>query len=542
LYNGHNSPIAYCIFDLLWLDGYSLIDLPLTERKERLRELLENNEILRFSESFDDGPALYNQSVERNLEGIVAKKKDSIYVPGDRGNAWLKTPTRKRQEFVIGGWAESDKSRSFRSLLFGAYTHGKFEWIGRSGGGYKEKDMPDILKLLKAIEIKESPFSNKILDTKGAKLHWVKPDLVANFEFAAWTKSGRIRKPATFLGFRKDKKPTQVVREVPKSIAVVEEEVGDQKSAKAKDKSKRQVSTGNWSKIEARERSDEQDFQINDCTIKINDVDRTIWKGVTKADLITYYHKVSGYILPYLKDRPQSLYVKPVNAGAPGFYIKDMEGHEPECADLFTDERRHKGKGKQNKIDYLICNNEPTLLWLINLGCIDINPWNSTIQAPDQPDYIAIDLDPSDKDEKHVDLKKLLTTALAAKEYFDSLKIKAFCKTSGKTGIHFFIPCHGFTSTEARSIAENMCSSIHDLAPVDSTISNSISSRKGKVYIDPSQNDYADTLASCYSVRPYHIPTVSTPLEWKEISFELNPAEFTIQVVLKRLSKKGDFF
>jgi bifunctional non-homologous end joining protein LigD len=191
---------------------------------------------------------------------------------------------------------------------------------------------------------------------------------------------------------------------------------------------------------------------------------------------------------------------------------------------------------------YLVCNNESTLLWLINLGCIDINPWNSTTQTPDQPDYIAIDLDPSDKDEKNIDLKKLLNTAVAAKEYFDSLNMKAFCKTSGKTGIHFFIPCNNITSNQARSIAEHICASIHELVPDDSTISNSISSRKGKVYIDPLQNDYADTLASCYSVRPYHVPAVSTPMEWKEINFKLKPAEFTLQEVLKRLSKKGDLF
>ncbi len=223
-YDGHDSPISYCVFDVLWLDGYDLKQLPLVQRKQILEALLKNNKVLRYSDSFDQGQVLYNWVIERNMEGIVAKLKDSAYVPGQRGDSWLKTPTRKRQEFVIGGWAESDKSRSFRSLLFGAYKNGKLEWIGRSGGGYKEKEMPEILKQLKALEIEESPFENKILDTKGAKMHFVKPKLVANFEFATWTKSGRIRKPATFLGFRKDKKPADVVREIPKSTAVIEAE------------------------------------------------------------------------------------------------------------------------------------------------------------------------------------------------------------------------------------------------------------------------------------------------------------------------------
>jgi bifunctional non-homologous end joining protein LigD len=218
LYNGHNSPISYCVFDVLWMDGYNLMHLPLTERKEIVKKVISGSVVLKFSESFEDGVTLYQQMLEMNLEGIVAKKKHSEYLPGVRSYEWLKIPTRKRQEFVIGGWAESQNGRAFRSLLFGAYEGKKLKWIGRSGGGYKQHEMPGILKQLKALETDESPFENPVLDTKGAVTHWVKPELVANFEFATWTKSGRIRKPATFLGFRKDKKAKQVVREIPAAI------------------------------------------------------------------------------------------------------------------------------------------------------------------------------------------------------------------------------------------------------------------------------------------------------------------------------------
>lgn len=221
-YNGHNTPITYVVFDLLWLNGSNLMDRPLTERKAALKKLVEGKEGFLFSESFDNGPALYQQMLERNLEGIVAKRKDSRYEQGQRNYNWLKTPTVKRQEFVIGGWAESAKARAFKSLLFGAYNNGRLEWIGRSGGGYKEAEMPGILKQLKALETEESPFVNPVLDTKGAITHWVKPKLVANFSFATWTESGRIRKPATFLGFRKDKKAKDVVREIAKSNHEVE--------------------------------------------------------------------------------------------------------------------------------------------------------------------------------------------------------------------------------------------------------------------------------------------------------------------------------
>ncbi len=214
-FNGHNSAICYYVFDILWLDGYNIENLRLTERKQLLQEIVKDNPVIRYSDDFDNGPALYEQIKKMNLEGIVSKKKNSAYHEGERADNWYKTPTKIRQEFVIGGWAESERGRSFRSLLFGAYKNGKLEWIGRSGGGYKENEMPGILKKLQAIEIESSPFMNPVLDTKGAIIHWVKPELVANFEFSTWTKSGRIRKPATFLGFRLDKKAKQVVREIP---------------------------------------------------------------------------------------------------------------------------------------------------------------------------------------------------------------------------------------------------------------------------------------------------------------------------------------
>jgi bifunctional non-homologous end joining protein LigD len=534
LYNGHDTPISYYLFDILWLDGYDLKELPLTERKDILKNLIEGNEQLKFSDSFDDGTALYEQMKELNLEGIVAKKKGSEYIEGNRGNDWLKTPTLKRQEFVIGGWAESDRGRSFRSLLFGAYNNGKLEWIGRSGGGYKEKEMPAILQKLKKLEIKESPFTNKVLDTKGAKMHWTKPELVANFEFATWTKSGRIRKPATFLGFRKDKKAIQVKREVPKPVEIIEEQVHEKETKTAK---KTTSKNSNWLVLEKIKPASVSQFDIGDCTIELNDVERNIWKDIPKAKLIEYYHSVAKYILPHLKDRPLSLHVKPNGAKAPGLYIKDMEGRQPDCAEIFVDERRHKQAGKNNTIHYLVCNNEATLLYLINLGCIDINPWMSRTTSIEEPDFINIDLDPSDNN-----FNKVIDTALAAKEVLSKLKLKSFVKTSGKTGIHIYIPVREIGFAEARNYSENIGEMIHQLVPKITTTNVSVNSRGTKLFIDPSQNDYADTLASVYSVRPHHIPTVSTPLDWKEIKPGLDPATFTIDTVLKRIKLKGDLF
>jgi bifunctional non-homologous end joining protein LigD len=298
----------------------------------------------------------------------------------------------------------------------------------------------------------------------------------------------------------------------------------------------------NWPTVEAQPAENHDSLDIGHCTIDVYNVERELWKNIPKAKVIEYYHSISPFILPYLKNRPESLHVKLKNANAPGLYIKDLEGRQPDCAEIFTDTRRHKEKGKREKIDYLVCNNEATLLWMINLGCIDINPWNSRMKSPEEPDYIVIDLDPTAKDSEETFLDKLLDTALATKEYCDRQKLRAFAKTSGKTGMHFYLPCTGLSYGQARTIAEYICKEIHNLAQTSSTTANSISARSDKVYIDPSQNDYADTLAAPYSVRPYHVPTVSAPLEWKEIDRHLDPAKFTMDNILGRIKKKGDLF
>ena len=536
--NGENQLVFY-LFDIPWCKGFELMQLPLTERKEILSKVIPFNDVIRFSDSFEQGIALFELIKKQEMEGIIAKRKTSRYEPGIRGKDWLKLPAEKKQEFVVGGWAESSSGRAFRSLLFGAYNKNKqLEWIGRSGGGYKEKDMAAILKKLKSLEIDKSPFINKILDTKGATIHYVKPELVANFKFATWTASGRIRKPATFLGFRNDKNPKNVVREIPLTEKEEEKVIKDQP---AREPEKKEVeakpSDSNWHDLEQIPITSKGEINIDNCTVQLTNVEREIWPGVTKADLITYYNSIASYILPYLENRPLSLHVKVHGARTPGLYIKDMEGHQPECAEIFSTKRKHPKKGKRNVIDYLVCNNTPTLLYMINLGCIDVNPWTSRISNYQQLDYVIIDLDPSDDD-----FKKVIETAAAAKQVFDELKIKAFPKTSGKTGMHLYIPCEKFYFPEARAIAVNICKKINEKVPDSSTVENTISKRGDNVFIDYNQNDEADTVAAPYSARPAVAPTVSTPLEWKEINDKLDFKKFDIHTIHDRLKKKGDLF
>ncbi|HYF30439.1 MAG TPA: DNA ligase D [Chitinophagaceae bacterium] len=531
--------IAYMVFDLLWLNGKSLMELPLEERKEKLAAILPKSEIIRFSESYDDGLVLFEKMKEFDFEGILAKKRDSIYRPGRRSDDWRKIQTVKQQEYVVGGWAESTSGRPFRTLIFGYYQDGKLMYQGHAGGGFKEKEMPGIYKRLKKLEVKKSPFANTqtVLDYTETPVHWVKPELVIQVKFATMTKSGMIRKPATFLGFREDKKAKDVILE---TAAVPPPGKPRTKQAPVAKKAKSTTSpNSNWPEIERQEITSSDIFNIDGHDVTITNVEKVLWKdeGITKADLIQYYHEVAPFILPHLQRRPLSLHIKHIAPSAPGLYIKDMEGRQPSWAEVFSTNRKHKKEGARDQIDYLVCNEESTLLWLVNLGCIDINPWTSTVANPEHPDFIIIDLDPSDED-----FKKAIIAAQAAQDLFKSYQLKAWPKTSGKTGIHLYIPCAGFTFIQARSIAERICAAIHKSVPRVTTTAVSINSRGNKLYLDPNQNDYADTVAAPYSIRPYKLPTVSTPLEWKEIKPGLDPHGFTMKTIFKRLAKKGDLF
>jgi bifunctional non-homologous end joining protein LigD len=534
--------LTYFVFDILWIGGYSLVNLPLSERREILEAVLPADMIFRLSEQFPNGVKLFERMKNVGMEGIIAKRKDSIYTMGRKGDTWYKLQTEFQGEYVIGGYTESDSSRPFASLLFGNYQNGKLVYVGNAGGGYKESEMKDILDKLKRYEVSESPFSNEAQTDR--KTHWLEPALVANFKFATFTDSGIVRKPAIFLGFRDDKRPDQVVPELPKSVRAtrkhsVKKNAPVLKPAASRKQKKEGIVEGksNWAFIDQEKISSRAEFVIDDKKFELTNVEKELWNGVRKADLIDYYHSIAPWILPYLKDRPLSLHVKMKAARAQGFYIKDMEGRQPRWAELFSIGRKHKVKGKRAVIDYLVCQDEPSLLYTVNLGCIDMNPWTARTTNPFSPDFVVIDLDPSDGD-----FGKAIEAAKATKLVLDKHKIKGFLKTSGKTGVHIYLPVEGFTFPEARAAATVLCREVHELLPETTTTEISVGKRGTKLYLDPNQNDQADTVAAPYSVRPHNKPTVSTPLEWRELTAKLDPAQFDIKSIFPRLKRKGDLF
>jgi len=272
--------------------------------------------------------------------------------------------------------------------------------------------------------------------------------------------------------------------------------------------------------------------------LTLSNLDKIYWpdEKITKGDLIDYYRSISHLILPYLKNRPMSLKRNPNGIKDKGFYHKDAGDIAPswmKTADIHSE--------SSNKIvHYLLCNDEKSLLFIANLGCIEMNPWNSTVRKMDYPDYIIMDIDPSEKN----DFNQVIDVALVINEILKKGKLTGFCKTSGASGLHVYIPCYKkYTYDEAREFARIIATLVNEELPEITTLERSLSKRKkNQIYVDYLQNSRGQTLASAYSVRPRPGATVSTPLEWKEVKHGLLPSDFTIKNVMKRFKRKGDLF
>jgi bifunctional non-homologous end joining protein LigD len=275
-----------------------------------------------------------------------------------------------------------------------------------------------------------------------------------------------------------------------------------------------------------------------DYKLELTNLQKLYWpeEKISKGDLLNYYESIAGFILPYLKNRPLSLKRNPNGILDEGFFHKDAGDIAPswmKTADIYS-ESSHK------TVHYLVCNNVKSLLFIANLGCIEMNPWNSTMNKLDRPDYFIIDIDPSENNS----FDQVIDVALAVKEVLDRAGVAGYCKTSGASGMHVYAPCNKkYPYEEVRDFAKLVATLVNDLLPSITTMERSIAKRGAdKIYIDYLQNSRGQTLASAYSARPKPGATVSTPLEWKELKSGLHPSSFTIKSINKRLDKKGDLF
>jgi bifunctional non-homologous end joining protein LigD len=504
-----SGPLVYYAFDLLELDGRPLLDEPLVERKERLRELLDGRvRAIRFSESFDDGDALLEAAREQGLEGIVAKRAASPYRPGKRGRDWLKLKTHGRQELVVVGYTrgEGRRSSTFGALVLAVPEEGGLRWAGNVGTGFDEREIARLLKLLRPLHRDSSPLAQvpKMPRVRKADVQWVEPRLVAEIAFSEWTHDDRVRQPS-YKGIREDKTAAEVERETPQLPETI---------------------------VEGKR------------TLKLSNLDKVFWpdEGVTKGDLLAYYRQVAPVLVPHLKGRPFTMRRYPDGIEGGAFFQKDAPGHMPDWIKTFGAEvstrDRSQGKPKRKWVELPLVDDELALLWMVNMGCIDLNTWYSRVDRPDRPDFVLFDLDPT----PDVPWSQTMEVALILRELLDRLGLRSFPKTSGGKGFHVLVPLdRRSTYEDSRSFAEVVAGAIARTHPKLATTEWSKARRRG-VLIDANQNGEGKTIASVYSVRPRPGAPVSTPLAWDEVGPELDPSSFTMQAVLDRVDRLGDLY
>lgn len=490
--------LLYYAFDILWYDGHDIRDMPLVERKQLLETIIPKSSIIRYSDHLRTrGTVLFDEMKKRDLEGIVAKQADSPYRENNRGQSWLKVKTQLRQEVVIGGFTEPRGGRKYLgSLLVGVYKGDDFMYVGHSGGGIPDSQRKLLREKLDHLERKTTAFA--VEPKPNASVHWVRPELVCEMSFSEWTNDGSMRHPV-YKGLRPDKKPTTVKKEGVKATKPQKEKA------------------------------------VKEPAFELTHLDKVFFPKhkYTKGDIIEYYDAISDYILPYLKDRPLSLLRQPNGITGESFFQKNME-HLPEwvpSVDIFS-------QSNNKDLHWIVGGDKDTLRYIVQLGSIEINPWNSRTKHLEKPDWIVIDLDP-----EGVSFKNVITVAQETKRVCDDWKIPCYPKTSGKTGIHIYIPLGAkYSYEQAKNLAHLIALEIHKRQPKLTSVDRMPVKRPHKIYLDFLQNRSGQTLAAPYSLRPTPDATVSTPLHWDEVVPSLKPTDFTIKNTSKRLSRTGDLW
>jgi bifunctional non-homologous end joining protein LigD len=500
------TPATFYAFDLLGFEEFDLRSLPLTERKQLLRKLVPPAGVLRYLEHFErDGVTLYERVQGLGLEGVVAKKAESPYRAG-RSSSWLKIRTRKTEDFVVVGFTAPKGTREgFGALHLGQYVDGKLVYAGRAGSGFSGKQLAETRAKLERLKRRTPACEGPVPKDKNTT--WVEPEVVCEVEYTEWTDEGLLRQPV-FVRFRDDKPPTEVTRARRPADA---RDAGDDAADAVPGPhpvapAERQVVFSNLGKI--------------------------FWpeERYTKGDLIEYYRTISPWLLPYLKDRPVVLTRYPDGIEGKSFYQKDAPVFVPQ----WIRTQRMWSEQTQREIDYFICDDVESLLYLANLAAIPLHVWASRVPTLDRPDWCVLDLDPKGAPFGHV-----VQVAKAARALCEEIDLPCFVKTSGSSGLHVLLPlaCQ-CTYEQSRSLGELLARVLVTGLPDIATITRAVSRRGGKVYVDYLQNIAGQLLAAPFSVRPLPGAPVSTPLEWREVTDKLDIRAFTIRTVPERMKKR----
>lgn len=579
------TPAYLYLFDILCLDGFDLRAVPLIDRRAILRRTLVPGPHVKLVDFERDGIMLFDAASRVGFEGVVGKRETSTYDAGQRTPSWLKVKTVNEQEFVIGGFTEGEGSRSktFGGVLIGYHETPESEeliFAGSVGSGFTDKMLDATYKQLKALQVDESPFANppttiggRWAGGKSSKCFWVKPELVAQVKYLQWTNDGHLRAPV-FLGLRDDVDPTLVVREQPAAQAV--DVIEDEAPAVTGTDIERAVA----SVLDQLASNDKPDFtlDVDGVPIKLTNLDKEFWPATadhparTKLELIRYYARIAPHILPHLRDRTLTLTRYPNGIHGKSFYQKHWGSPFPkefrvERAQVYSSHNDANG-------EYILINNLQTLIWLGQLADMElhasmarVNPASDALGLPTEfagseevleasvlnyPDYMVFDLDPyiyagTEKkgDEPAFNkrgFEKTREIAFNLKEILEQLRLSSFVKTTGKTGLHIYVPVlRQYSYDEIRSASATIGQFMVQQFPDDVTMEWQTQKRTGKVFFDHGQNARGKTLAAQYSPRPSAGANVSAPVTWKELA-SISPVDFDLDTVPERVARVGDLW
>jgi bifunctional non-homologous end joining protein LigD len=507
------TPVTYVLFDLLWLDGHSLMELPYVDRRERLRELgLGDGERWRVPDYVaGHGKQVLAATEQQGLEGVIAKRLDSPYEPGRRSASWIKVKNLHRQEVVIGGWVPGEGRRHDRigALLVGVRENGQLRHVGRVGTGFTESELDRLRAKLVPLEREDSPFAPggpKI--PKGAV--FAEPSLVAEVEFREWTDGGQLRAPS-YKGLRDDKAADEVVREDGSELVVRED----------------------GSELVLREEANAVVAEVAGREVKLSNLDKVLYPeaGFAKRDVIGYYARIAPTLLPHLEGRALTLKRYPNGVDAAYFYEKNAPSHRPDWVTT----------ARVGSIDYVVVDGEATLVWLANLADLELHTSLALADAAERPTLLAFDLDPGPP----ATIVECCRVAELLHGMFAGLGLQCFAKTSGSKGMQIYVPLNSpatFAQTKAfsKTVAELLAREEPKLVVARQTKS----ARAGKVLVDWGQNDVNKTTINAYSLRAMPRPTVSTPVSWDEVRATRRAEDlvFDAPEVLRRVDEQGDLF
>jgi bifunctional non-homologous end joining protein LigD len=554
LTEGEASPdarTALIAFDILQDGTTNYQDRPLTERRAALEKIFGNTRspVLRISDQVSgDGRALYAKALEQGWEGLIAKHSASLYRPGKRSPDWRKLKLVHEQEFVVGGWTDPRHSRAyFGALLLGVYDGGDLVYAGHTGTGFNEKELARVMRLLKPLESKASPFAIKPKTNEHP--HWVRPELIAQIKFTEWTADGKLRHPV-YLGLRDDKKAADVTREkgvrvrgssfkVRRSGVAPRTQTGRNTAPRTRNEpSTLNPEPGTRSLLEqlsALESSRKDGLLTlpDGDSLKVTNLHKPFWpqQKLTKGDLMRYYARVAPFILPAVADRPLVMKRFPNGVAAPPFY----QHRAPEVpSGVRTDV-----VGVVEERPQIIGGSLKTLLYMTQLAAISQDPWFSRVMHPEFADYAAFDLDPPDE----VPFARVLDVARWIRDELDALGAIGVAKTSGSDGLHIYVPLPAGTPYEAGMIyCQIVAALVERKHPRLATTERAVKARGKRVYIDCLQNILGKTLATAYSARASSYAGVSTPVTWQEIDEGFDRTDFTIATTPARFETVGDLW